>query len=83
MHRIIQRGKNYVGDDGKLIKEPTIVECCGEQLECYGFTNTCDLCGADFNSAGQRLAPRSQWGEETGEHPSDIVNMREPWDDNY
>lgn len=33
----------------------------------------CPRCGSEFNSGGQRLAPRSQWGEETGEHPADIA----------
>lgn len=45
---------------------------CGRIVECRGFTNTCD-CGADYNHAGQRLAPRSQWGEETGETAADIL----------
>lgn len=31
----------------------------------------CDRCGADYNSSGQRLAPRAQWGEETGETAAD------------
>lgn len=48
-----------------------VVKCdCGRKLECSAFTETCE-CGADYNWAGQRLAPRSQWGEETGEHWSD------------
>ena len=42
-------------------------------MTCSGFTNTC-LCGADYNMSGQRLAPRSQWGEETGETADDILN---------
>jgi hypothetical protein len=46
-----------------------IIKCgCGCMVECYAFTNTCDGCGRDYNWAGQLLAPRSQWGEETGEH---------------
>jgi hypothetical protein len=43
-----------------------ICDDCGSEVELRGFTNTCD-CGADYNMSGQRLAPRSQWGEETGE----------------
>lgn len=44
-----------------------VVDCaCGELVLCTNFTNTCS-CGADYNFAGDRLAPRSQWGEETGE----------------
>ncbi len=59
--------------DGR--SQPLIIECdCGEELICDGFTNTCD-CGADFNGSGQRLADRSQWGEETGEHLADILRI--------
>lgn len=29
--------------------------------------NVCPTCGADYDGTGNRLAPRSQWGEETGE----------------
>jgi hypothetical protein len=54
--------------------EPAVglCEACGREVSLDGFTNTCD-CGADYNSAGQRLAARSQWGEETGESLSDIL----------
>ena len=42
-------------------------EECGEKVYLTdGFANTCD-CGAEYNVFGQRLAPRSQWGWETGE----------------
>lgn len=45
-----------------------VVTCdCGDEIWCYDFTQTCS-CGVDYNMSGQRLAPRSQWGEETGEH---------------
>jgi hypothetical protein len=56
--------------------EPAIGICieCGEEVVLCGFTNTC-VCGADYNSSGQRLAPRNQWGEETGESPSDILRI--------
>lgn len=47
---------------------PAVGQCpCGAEVHLANFTNTCS-CGRDFNSAGQELAPRSQWGEETGEH---------------
>lgn len=45
---------------------------CGRRLVCDSFTNTCE-CGADFNMSGDRLASRSQWGEETGESASDLL----------
>lgn len=51
------------------------IECCGKRLYVPGFTNTCPQCHADYNWAGQRLASRSQWGEETGEHPADIARL--------
>lgn len=48
--------------------EPATGRCeCGRMVVLYGFTNACD-CGRDYNMSGQELAPRSQWGEETGEH---------------
>jgi len=44
---------------------------CGTIVDLYDFTNTCEKCGKEYNSCGQELAERSQWGEETGEHPSE------------
>jgi hypothetical protein len=53
---------------------PSVGRCtCGYEVELGCFTNTCDRCGRDYNSAGQLLAPRSQWGEETGETAADIL----------
>ena len=49
-------------------KTPASGTCCGETIELESFTNTCDKCGADYNSSGQLLASRECWGEETGEH---------------
>jgi len=49
------------------------IMCCGEELVCKHFTNTCPCCGTDYNMSGQQLAPREQWGEETGESVSDIL----------
>lgn len=58
-----------------VIKTPARLRCdCGEELDLVGFTNTC-LCWADYTMSGQRLAPRSQWGEETGESVSDILSV--------
>ena len=58
----------------KSYTEPAIGRCdCGCDVTLAGFTNTCEGCGADYNSAGQQLAPRSQWGEETGESLADIL----------
>lgn len=43
---------------------------CGQEVALVDFTNTC-ICGRDYNTSGCILAPRDQWGEETGEHWSD------------
>lgn len=56
------------------VKGYTEVLCCGHWLRCEGFTTTCEHCGSDFNWNGTRLAPREQWGEETGETATDILN---------
>ncbi len=59
--------------------DPSIGRChCGKEVSLSNFTNTCE-CGADYNSSGQLLAPRSQWGEETGETAADILMGGEPW----
>lgn len=49
--------------------QPAILKCdCGEHVHLdSSWANECDGCGAEYNMSGQRLAPRSQWGEETGE----------------
>jgi len=63
----------YVRDDGREV-ERLMIKCpCGSTLVCGTSTNQCE-CGRDYNMSGQELAPREQWGEETGEHPLDIAN---------
>jgi hypothetical protein len=57
--------------------EPAAIECdvCkGEVSLERSMTNDCEKCGAEYNSFGQRLADRSQWGEETNERWYDIPN---------
>lgn len=46
---------------------------CGAFLPWPGFgaDYACPRCGRDYNSAGSLLAPREQWGEETGETAAD------------
>ena len=52
---------------------PAVLKCdCGREVSLDGFTCPCD-CGRDYNSSGTLLAPRSQWGEETGETAADIL----------
>lgn len=60
-----------------------VVRCaCGREVWCDGFTNTCD-CGRDYGPGGYELAPRSQWGEETGETANDILMAEAAgWPDN-
>lgn len=70
-------GEHDVVFDGVESREwfyryPKIGRCdCGAEFTLRNFTNTCYDCGADYNMSGQRLAPREQWGEETGEHWTD------------
>ncbi len=74
--------------DGRAVEDEGVVEyqtpwrtdavgkCeCGRKVTLDSFTNTCD-CGADYNRSGQRLACRSQWGEDTGEHYADIARIK-------
>ena len=77
--RKIAMGEYVVEDHGvetftNSYREPAWGKCddCGAEVSLGHFTNTCD-CGADYNSAGQRLAPRDQWGEETGECAVDLL----------
>ena len=56
--------------------EPAIWKCsCGRELTCEEFTNTCE-CGKDYNWNGTLLASREQWGEETAESLSDILQIK-------
>ncbi len=63
----------YCKETGRKI-EDAIGQCneCPRQVELSYHTNTCE-CGADYNGWGQQLAPREQWGEETGEHWTDCI----------
>ena len=52
---------------------PRIGKCvCGEEVCLTGYPNDCE-CGRDYDIQGNLLAPRSQWGEETGESIGDIL----------
>lgn len=58
------------------VKMPTIGRCtCGREVVLDSFTCPCD-CGRDYNQSGQLLAPRSQWGEDTGESLGDVLRVR-------
>ena len=67
--------------NGRIVKwtnrgyVPAVIQCCKNgRVHLSGFTNTCRACGADYNMSGQRLAPRHFWGEETGEHWSELMD---------
>jgi hypothetical protein len=70
---VVDRG---VECSARTRRVPAVGACdrCGRRVTLAGFTNTC-ACGADYNSAGQRLAPRAQWGEETGESVADVLSV--------
>lgn len=82
-----RRALLFVQQYPELFRKPTVrrietgytvpmrIKCdCGVELDVPAFTNTC-YCGRDYNSCGQLLAPRSQWGEETGESAGDILTV--------
>lgn len=56
--------------------EAAVIRCqCGGEVALeMVMTNTCDKCHRDYNSSGQLLAPREQWGWDTGESVSDILS---------
>lgn len=47
------------------------IKCCGEVLRrgsgYFATDYLCPICDAEYNGSGHKLAPRSMWGEETGE----------------
>lgn len=62
---------------GQTYFVPAVGRChCGTEITLDSFTCTCDDCGRDYNQSGQELAPRWQWGEETGESLSDILRVK-------
>ncbi len=73
-------GSNETVYDGIVRYEHNIVidsvlQCyCGRTVSLGCFTNTC-RCGRDYNMNGSLLAPRSCWGEETGETALDILEV--------
>jgi hypothetical protein len=64
----------YVQTYVKYSTEPAVARCnCGEPVCLEDFTNTCIVCGRDYNIQGDSLASRSQWGEETGETAAQLL----------
>lgn len=57
-------------------RQPAIGKCpCGQEVILDSFTNGCE-CGRDYNMSGHLLNPRCFWGEDTGEHLSDILRIK-------
>ena len=60
--------------------EPGEIDCvnCKETVVLHSsWLNTCE-CGIDYDGSGNKLAPRSQWGEETGETWYDTLLDHDP-----
>lgn len=71
--KILKRPFSEFTDQGR-VRHYGLGECdCGNHVALGWGDSECRKCGAEYNSAGQRLAPRHQWGEETGEHPADVA----------
>ena len=54
----------------RFIKGYKVIECktCSGHVNLISsWANSCDKCDSEYNGAGQLLAPRDHWGEETGE----------------
>jgi hypothetical protein len=67
----------YVNRYEWTYKEPGVVRCvCGAEVELAStWANSCEVCDREYNGSGQLLAPRSQWGEETGETSADFIGL--------
>jgi hypothetical protein len=63
MPKVIRVEKWLIGN----VKVIACNNCTGEVYLQSGWANKCSKCGTEYNGFGQELAPRSQWGYETGE----------------
>jgi hypothetical protein len=68
-------------EDGRLVERYQVRCECQQWVLCSGFTNTCHTCDRDYGMNGYQLAPRSQWGEETGESVADILQADNDYQD--
>lgn len=59
----------------RVVPRIGLCDVCGEEVILDDFTCPCPGCSADYNSQGQRLAPREQWGQDTGEDWRDIARI--------
>ena len=73
--RVLESGEYELGyyENEFSYRESAQIKCCDVWLSLGKFTNTCNMCGADYNGSGQLLSSRQQWGEETGEHWTECV----------
>ncbi|HUU60093.1 MAG TPA: hypothetical protein VMZ50_11160 [Phycisphaerae bacterium] len=62
----------FIRDDGREVSRLVIRCDCGLKVYCTGNINACK-CARDYSLSGQVMAPRSAWGEETGETAADIL----------
>lgn len=68
---VVKRERSY--------RHPAVIACdrCDQEVVLdSSWLNTC-RCGSDYDGNGSLLAPRSQWGEETGESLADILGPGE------
>ena len=80
-HDVIDKGVQSWENSYRV---PAVGKCeCGRevQLEEHGMSGIDCECGRIYNSSGQALAPRSQWGEETGESFADMNRPGDPFED--
>ena len=54
---------------------------CGSEIVLDDFTNYCDDCERIYDFSGHRLSNPRNWGEETGEHWTDVANYS--WHDDW
>jgi len=62
----------------QTVHEPAVVRCeCGKRVTIHRHSwmgaGECERCHRWYNTAGQELNPPAQWGEETGETFSDLL----------
>lgn len=75
----------YCPETGRRLT-PREIRCdCGRGrvVLSSSWANSCPVCDGEYNGSGQALAPREQWGEETGEHESDFNDIGHGLDGNY
>jgi hypothetical protein len=71
--KIIKERARFRNANGYI--EPGQGKCvCGLLVKLTGFTNSCE-CDRDYNLDGGLLAPRSQWGADTGESLQEIMGI--------